>query len=70
MLSYQIMTNDEMYQSFKENCSTQVRLIMEEHSKERIATAMKRPESQDRNLYQESFRALPGGWSSNHRRSR
>ena len=38
---YQTMTNDETYQSFKENCSTQVRLIMEEHSKERIATAMK-----------------------------
>ena len=41
MDSLETMTNDETYQSFKENCSTQVRLIMEEHSKERIATAMK-----------------------------
>ena len=38
---YQTMTNDETYQFFRENCSNQVRLIMEEHSKEKIATAIK-----------------------------
>ena len=59
------MTNDETYQSFKDNCSNEVKNIMEKHSKERMAATLKRPESQDReyrlHYAQES---LPGKFPS------
>ena len=42
------MTNEEAYQSFKENCTEQVRALMEEHSKNILEKVLKRPESADK----------------------
>ena len=62
---YQTMTNDETYQSFKENCSNQVKQIMEKHSEKRMAAIMKRPASQDREYrLQYAQESLPGKFPS------
>ena len=45
---YQTMTNDETYDSLKENYTPKIQEIMQKHSQERCFAALKRPDSQDK----------------------
>ena len=42
------MTNEEAYESFKEDCREPVRALMVEHGKKMLEKVLKRPESDDK----------------------
>ena len=45
---WQTMTNEEAYESFKENCREPVRALIEEHGKNMLEKVSKRPDSVDK----------------------
>ena len=45
---YQTMTNEETFESFKDNCSNDVKVVMEKYAQERLAAYRRRPESEDK----------------------
>ena len=45
---YQTMTNEETFESFKDNCSNDVKVAMEKYAQERLAAYRRRPESEDK----------------------